>query len=154
MHSSAPHEKNCVYMLSCSVVSDSLGPFRNCSPPGSSIHGILQAIEQEFSRQWSGSPFPSPGDLPNSGIKLVSPVSPALQTDSLWAYLASNVNSTEVWGVFIFNGFYCFLCVLISYQIITMLLLLLPVLLFSVSTLWKVFKQFSAPLPILEGKTG
>ena len=35
-----------------------------------------------FSRQeyWSGLPFPSPGDLPNSGIK---PGSPALQTDAL-----------------------------------------------------------------------
>ena len=34
-----------------------------------------------FSRQeyWSGLPFPSPGDLPNSGIK---PGSPALQADS------------------------------------------------------------------------
>ena len=30
-----------------------------------------------FSRQenWSGFPFPSPGDLPNPGIKLVSPTS-------------------------------------------------------------------------------
>ena len=35
-----------------------------------------------FSRQeyWSGLPFPSPGDLPNPGIK---PRSPALQADSL-----------------------------------------------------------------------
>ena len=35
-----------------------------------------------FSRQeyWSGLPFPSPGDLPNPGIK---PRSPALQTDAL-----------------------------------------------------------------------
>ena len=36
----------------------------------------------EFSRQqyWSGLPFPSPGDLPNPGIK---PGSPALQADAL-----------------------------------------------------------------------
>ena len=35
-----------------------------------------------FSRQecWSGLPFPSPGDLPDPGIK---PRSPALQADSL-----------------------------------------------------------------------
>ena len=35
-----------------------------------------------FPRQkyWSGVPFPSPGDLPNSGIK---PGSPALQADAL-----------------------------------------------------------------------
>ena len=36
----------------------------------------------EFSRQeyWSGLPFPSPGDLPEPGIK---PRSPVLQADSL-----------------------------------------------------------------------
>ena len=36
----------------------------------------------EFSRQeyWSGLPFPSPGDLPNPGIKARSP---ALRTDAL-----------------------------------------------------------------------
>ena len=36
----------------------------------------------EFSRReyWSGLPFPSPGDLPDLGIK---PRSPALQADSL-----------------------------------------------------------------------
>ena len=35
-----------------------------------------------FSRQeyWSGLPFPSPGDLPDSGIE---PGSPALQADAL-----------------------------------------------------------------------
>ena len=34
----------------------------------------------EFSRQeyWSGLPFPSSGDLPDPGIKLMSPVAPAL----------------------------------------------------------------------------
>ena len=39
-------------------------------------------LSVEFSRQeyWSGLPFPSPGDLPDPGIK---PASPALQVDSL-----------------------------------------------------------------------
>ena len=39
-------------------------------------------LSMGFSRQeyWSGLPFPSPGDLPNPGIK---PTSPALQVDSL-----------------------------------------------------------------------
>ena len=39
-------------------------------------------LSMEFSRQdyWSGQPVPSPGDLPNPGIK---PRSPALQGDSL-----------------------------------------------------------------------
>ena len=43
----------------------------------------LQApLSMGFSRQeyWSGLPFPSPGDLPNPGIK---PGSPALQADAL-----------------------------------------------------------------------
>ena len=39
-------------------------------------------LSMGFSRQehWSGLPFPSPGDLPDPGIK---PVSPLLQADSL-----------------------------------------------------------------------
>ena len=51
--------------LSHSVVSNSFDPM-DCSPPGSSVHGIL--------------PFPSPGDLPNLGIE---PRTPPLQADSL-----------------------------------------------------------------------
>ena len=35
----------------------------DCSSPGSSVHGISR---QEY---WNGLPFPSPEDLPNSGIK-------------------------------------------------------------------------------------
>ena len=40
------------------------------------------SLSMEFSRQeyWSELPFPSPGDLPNSGIKSGSPT---LQADSL-----------------------------------------------------------------------
>ena len=37
----------------------------------------MGAPRQEY---WSGEPFPSPGDLPDPGIK---PVAPALQADSL-----------------------------------------------------------------------
>jgi len=52
----------------------------------------LQApLSMQFSRQeyWSGLPFPPPGDLPNPGIKPVSPTSPALAgefftTSSTW----------------------------------------------------------------------
>ena len=39
----------------------------DCSLPGSSVHGILQA------EYWSGLPSPSPGDLPDPEIKLMSP---------------------------------------------------------------------------------
>ena len=44
---------------------------------------VLQAsLSMEFARQecWSALPFPSPGDLPNSGI---GPKFPSLQADSL-----------------------------------------------------------------------
>ena len=39
----------------------------------------------EFSRQeyWSGLPFPAQGYLPNPGMKPTSPLSPALQADTL-----------------------------------------------------------------------
>ena len=45
----------------------------DCSPPGSSVHGIIQAT-----MKWVA--HPSPGDIPNPGI---APGSPALQADSL-----------------------------------------------------------------------
>ena len=41
-------------------------------PPGSTVHGTSQA------RYWSGLPFPSPGGLPDPGIKPTSPLSPAV----------------------------------------------------------------------------
>ena len=49
----------------------------DCSPPA--------LLSMGFSRQeyWSGLPFPPAADLPNPGIKPTSPVSPALQADSL-----------------------------------------------------------------------
>ena len=50
----------------------------DCSPPGSPVHGILQA------RIWSGLPCPSPGDLSNPGVEQGSP---ALQAESLPAEL-------------------------------------------------------------------
>ena len=46
----------------------------DCSLPGSSVHGILQA------RCWSEWPFLSPGDLPYPGLQ---PGSPELQADPL-----------------------------------------------------------------------
>ena len=42
-------------------------------------HGLLSS-KQEY---WSGLPFPSPGDLPDPGIKPMSLESPALQMGSL-----------------------------------------------------------------------
>ena len=62
--------QGCLAMQGSSVVSDFATP---------------RTIQfREFSRPecWSRKPFPSPGDLPNPGIK---PMSPALQVDSLLA---------------------------------------------------------------------
>ena len=66
----------CMYV--CSVVSDSSGP-----------HGLSPTrllCPWDFPKKntrVSGLPFPFPGDLPDSGVKPTSPVSPALQADSL-----------------------------------------------------------------------
>ena len=66
----------------CVLVAQSCSALYNpvdCSPPGSSVHGISQDFPGNpgFPR---GLPFPPPGDLPNPGIE---PWSPALRADSL-----------------------------------------------------------------------
>ena len=59
-------------MLSRSVMSNSLGPFRLLAHQAS--------LSMGFSRQeyWSGLPFPPPGDLPDPGTEPVSPACPVL----------------------------------------------------------------------------
>ena len=60
-----------VYLLSCSDSFETPWTIAHQAP-----------LSMGFSRQehWSSLPFPSPGDLPDPGIKSVSP---ALQMDSL-----------------------------------------------------------------------
>ena len=60
-----------MFVLSCSVMSDLLRPY---------VVAHQVPLSMEFSRQeyWRGLLFPTPGDLPDPGIKPVSPVSPAL----------------------------------------------------------------------------
>jgi len=50
-----------------------------------------------FPRQeyWSGLPFPSPGDLPDAGIKPVSLVSPALAG----GFFSTTILSHQLWKV-------------------------------------------------------
>ena len=57
----------------------------------------------QFSRQehWRRLPFPSPEDLPDPGIKLVSP---ALQADSL---LLSHLGSPNVYTVCVYIFYVC-----------------------------------------------
>ena len=59
-------------VLSCDLFFGSPAPAVDCSPPGSPVHGILQATGVGC--------FPSPGSLPDLGME---PRSPALQADSL-----------------------------------------------------------------------
>ena len=54
-------------------------------------HG--QSMEFSRPRYWSGSPFPSPGDLPNLGVE---PRSPALRADSLPAETPGKPKNTGV----------------------------------------------------------
>ena len=58
-----------ISQFSHSVMSDTLRP-----------HGLYMSMAFSRPAYWSRQPFPSPGDLPNPGIK---PRSPALQADSL-----------------------------------------------------------------------
>ena len=62
----------CGYVCSVTHLSPTLCDLMDYSALGSSVHGIFQARILKY------VPFPSPGDLPNSGIKLVSLTSPAL----------------------------------------------------------------------------
>ena len=59
---------SCTCAHSCPTLCDPL----DSSPPGSSLHETSQ-----------GRTFPPSGDLPNPGIKSMSPVSHALQADPL-----------------------------------------------------------------------
>ena len=74
---------------SCPTLCDPM----DCSPPGSSVHGILKARILE----WVAIPFP--GDIPNPGME---PGSPALQVDSticttMEAEVGSNVRLSASW---------------------------------------------------------
>ena len=64
----------CLVAQSCPTLCKPM----NCSPPGSSVHGIF--FRQEY---WSGLPFPPPGNLPDPEFEPTSHMSPALQADYL-----------------------------------------------------------------------
>ena len=66
-------------MKSESEIAQSFSRVRLFATPWAVAHQAPPSME--FSRQeyWSGLPFPSPRDLPDSGIE---PVSPALQADA------------------------------------------------------------------------
>ena len=81
--------------VSSSVESDSLRPHGPYSPTDHTVHGILRARILE----WVA--FPSPGDLPNPGIK---PRSPTLQADPLLAEPQRKPKNTEVGSLSLLQG--------------------------------------------------
>ena len=68
--------KSFSYTYTCAKSCPTLWGPMDYNLPGSSVHAIFQASGKlEY---WSGVPFPTPGDLPDPGIKPESLVSPAL----------------------------------------------------------------------------
>ena len=55
----------------------------------------------EFSRQeyWGGLPFPSPGDLPDPGIKPMSPVAPTLADSLPLSHLGASLHLVKYTSV-------------------------------------------------------
>ena len=73
-----------MYVVSHSIMFNSLYHSLDCNLPGSSVHGIFQA------RILEGLLFPLPGDLPDPGIESASLMSPVLQVGSLPTELSGN----------------------------------------------------------------
>ena len=69
----------------------------DCSPPGASVHGILQA------EYWSRLPCLSPGYLPNPGIQSRSP---ALQADSSPSEPPGKPMNTRVGNLSLLQGIF------------------------------------------------
>ena len=66
----------CVYIY---IVLSHFSCVRLFATPRTAAHQAPPSMGFSRQEQWSGLPFPSPGDLPDSGIKCRSP---ALQMDS------------------------------------------------------------------------
>ena len=96
----------CVCMLSrfsCIWLWDTM----DCSPPGSSVHGILQARILEW------LPCPPPGDSPHPGTEPESLTSPVLAgrfftTSATWEALWLRVDKEVMCGFYIFVGLLTF----------------------------------------------
>ena len=85
-----PQETCCLLTKSCSTLCDPM----DCSPPGSSVHGISQT------RMLEQVDIPSPGDLPNPGIE---PTHPLLGRWILYHY--ETIPAMRQWWIIHFNAF-------------------------------------------------
>ena len=79
-------QKSCVQSLSCVRLSVTPWTVAHRAP-----------LSMEFSRQeyWSELPFPPPGDLPDPGMELMSPVCQHWQADSLPAPPGKPLNESH-----------------------------------------------------------
>ena len=64
---------------------------------------MIQSMEFSRPEHWRRYPFPSPGDLPNPGVK---PRSPTLQADSLPAELQGKPKNTGVGSLSLLQGIF------------------------------------------------
>ena len=85
-----PVVKCSLNMRACSVVSTLCDPM-DCSPPGSSVHGVLQARVLEWVAMLSPRESSSPGEWVSltRRIEPASSVSPALQADRFFTHGAA-----------------------------------------------------------------
>ena len=81
-----------MYIILHRCVCQSLSHARLLATPWTVAHQAPLSMKFSRQRYWSGLPFPSPGDLPNPGIK---PGCPALQADSLPTELQGKPNYTD-----------------------------------------------------------
>ena len=65
-------------ILMCTQSSPTL-----CDPMDYRVHQAPLSMESSRQEYWNRLPFLPPGNLPHPGMELLSPVSPALQADSL-----------------------------------------------------------------------
>ena len=81
--------------------SSSVGRIRLCVTPQTGARQAPPSMGFSREEHWSGLPLPSPGDLPDPGIK---PGSPVLQADSLLSELQrSPTNVVHICYLFYFK---------------------------------------------------
>ena len=117
-----------IFLFVCLVTQSCLtlcGPM-DCSPPGSSVHGIFR---QEY---WSGLLFSPPGDLPNPWTEPMSLVSAAWQVDS---------SPTEP-----FIKWYLCLCIFILETLLWLQMFM------KLRVSWIVFREFCSFICFPDGK--
>ena len=79
------------------------GHVRLFATPWTVAHQAPLSVGFSWPECWSGLQFPPPGDLPDSGIEPVSPLSSALQADSLVLSHWGSPILYERWWLFVLN---------------------------------------------------